>query len=198
MARAGHHDLRAHGGPRPRTAPGSPTSTTSSTSTPNSQVIQRLVTNGVAGPEHNLGAVLYPGSTVAAAWRPDGKRLDLFGRGTESALWQKTFTWAGGWTDWTARTAPGSSPPTPSAASIAANRVDVFYRGADVNAMGFGSSMARPLSGTSSYSTSLPRPAAFVAPNGALTVAVAERASHGGRYKLAQDEVLEAVQGGGP
>ncbi len=58
----------------------------------NSQVIQRIVTNGVAGPEHNHGAVLYPGSTVAAVWRPDGKRLDLFGRGTESALWQKTFT----------------------------------------------------------------------------------------------------------
>ena len=95
----------------------------------NSQVIQRLVTGGVAGPEHNLGAVLYPGSTVAAAWRPDGKRLDLFGRGTESALWQKTFTWADGWGAWKAVTAAGEPISDPSATSVAPNQVDIFYRG---------------------------------------------------------------------
>ncbi len=84
-----------------------------------SQVIQRVVTNGVASPEYNLGAVLSPGSTVAAAWRPDGKRLDLFGRGTENALWQKTFTWAGGWGDWHGRARPPeSSTSDPTAVSV--------------------------------------------------------------------------------
>ena len=83
----------------------------------NSQVIQRVVTEGVPGPEHNLGAVLFPGSTVAAVWRPDGERLDLFGRGTESALWQKPFTWASGWGGWHGVTGTARYSPTPTAVS---------------------------------------------------------------------------------
>ncbi len=116
--------------PRP-TAPGQPDQHDVFYLDQNSQVIQRVVTNGVAGPEHNLGAVLSPGSTVAAAWRPDGQRLDLFGRGTENALWQKTFTWAGGWGAWhpVAGTLPLISDPT--AVSTANNQVQIFYRKAD-------------------------------------------------------------------
>ena len=102
----------------------------------NSQVIQRVVTQGVPSPEYNLGAVLYPGSTVAAAWRPDGTHLDLFGRGTESALWQKTFSLSRGWQSWTARTAPGTLTSSPTAVSTIhpttrAERLDVFFRGTD-------------------------------------------------------------------
>ncbi len=97
----------------------------------NSQVIQRVVTDGVPGPEHNLGAVLYPGSTVAAAWSAGGSRLDLFGRGTESALWQKTFTWTQGWGPWTARTTPDTLTSSPTAVSLSLSRLDVFFRGTD-------------------------------------------------------------------
>ncbi len=97
----------------------------------NSQVIQRVVTEGVPGPEHNLGAVLYPGSTVAAAWSAGGSRLDLFGRGTESALWQKTFTWTQGWGPWTARTTPDTLTSSPTAVSLSLSRLDVFFRGTD-------------------------------------------------------------------
>ena len=76
------------------------------------QVIQRVVTNGVPSPEYNLGHVLYPGSTVAAVWRTGG-RLDLFGRGTENALWQKAYSAQTGWGAWIRRTHPASSPPAP-------------------------------------------------------------------------------------
>ena len=88
----------------------------------NSQVVQRVVTEGAPGPEHHLGAVLSPASTVAAHWRADGQRLDLFGRGTESALWQKTFTFADGWGSWHAITAAGTLSSTPP--SCPAARVD--------------------------------------------------------------------------
>ncbi len=96
----------------------------------NSQVIQRVVTNGVASPEYNLGAVLYPGSTVAAVWRSDG-RLDLFGRGTENALWQKSYTAPGGWGGWIARTSAGTLTSSPSVVSVTAPQLDVFFRGTD-------------------------------------------------------------------
>ena len=92
------------------------------------QLIQRVVTNGVASPEYNLGGTFYAGSTVAAAWRPDGKRLDLFGRAPDSALVQKTFTWAGGWGDWVARTPAGELSSDATAVSVDPTRVDVYYR----------------------------------------------------------------------
>ena len=95
----------------------------------NSQVIQRVVADGVPGPEYNLGAVLYPGSTVAALWSADGDRLDLFGRGTESALWQKSFTWSSGWGAWTARTGAGTLTSDPSVTSMRSGSLDVFFRG---------------------------------------------------------------------
>ena len=94
-------------------------------------VIQRLVTEGVPGPEFNLGGVLHPGSTVAAAWGPAGTRLDLFGRSTESALVQKTWTWTHGWGPWTARTPAGTLTSSPTAASPSVTRLDVFFRGTD-------------------------------------------------------------------
>ena len=102
----------------------------------NSQVIQRVVTDGVPGPEHNLGAVLHPGSTIAATWRADGTRLELFGRGTENALWQKSFTWTQGWGPWTARTAAGTLTSSPTAVSTThpttgKRQADVFFRGND-------------------------------------------------------------------
>ncbi len=138
------------------TAPGQPDQHDVFYLNANSQVIQRLVTNGVAGPEHNLGAVLFPGSTVAAAWRPDGKRLDLFARGTESALWQKTLHLdAGGWTAGGRPARPRASPrptralprspPTGSTSSTAAPTLET--------PMGFSSSMASLLCDTSSYTT---------------------------------------------
>ena len=97
----------------------------------NSQVIQRVVTEGVPGPEHNLGAVLYPGSTIAAIWTANGQRLDLFGRGTESALWQKTYTLADGWGAWHSIPDAGTLTSDPAAASLDGSRLDVFYRGTD-------------------------------------------------------------------
>ena len=94
--------------------------------------VGRTVINGVAGPEIDLGGVFYAGSTVAAVWRfhpVAGARLDLFARGTESALWQKTFD-RGRWGAWTARTGPGALTSDPAVAGISLDRLDVFYRGA--------------------------------------------------------------------
>ncbi len=92
-------------------------------------VTQRVVDDGAPGPEHNLGAVLYPGSTVAAVWSTDGQRLDLLGRGTESALWQKTFTFARGWGSWFPRTDEGALTSDPTVVSLRPGDLDVFYRG---------------------------------------------------------------------
>ena len=76
--------------------------------------------------------MLYPGSTIAAAWSAGGSRLDLFGRGTESALWQKTFTWTQGWGPWTARTTPDTLTSNPTAVVYAAPvAARVFFRGTD-------------------------------------------------------------------
>ncbi|MET0526024.1 MAG: glycine-rich protein [Nocardioides sp.] len=98
-----------------------------------SAVIWRTITEGVPGPETNLGATLYPGSTIAALWTP--YRLDLFGRGTESALWQKTYIANVGWTSWTARTAPGVLSSDPTVVSPSQGRLEVYFRGADAKLM---------------------------------------------------------------
>ena len=94
-------------------------------------VIQRTFFEGVPRPDYNLGATLHPGSTVAAVWR-DGfpSRLDLFGRGTEGALWQKSFDGTS-WGPWLARTGPGVVASDPTAVSMGSGRLDVFFRGAD-------------------------------------------------------------------
>ena len=96
----------------------------------NSRVTQRVVTDGVPSPEYDLGTALYPGSTIAAVWRTGG-RLDLFGRGTESALWQKSYSSQTGWGPWVARTPAGTLTSSPAVASPAAPRLDVFFRGSD-------------------------------------------------------------------
>ena len=96
-----------------------------------SAVIQRTYFEGVPRPEFNLGATLHPGSTVAAVWRygfPD--RLDLFGRGTEGALWQKSFDGTS-WGPWLARTGPGVVASDPTAVSLSSGRLDVMFRGPD-------------------------------------------------------------------
>ena len=91
-------------------------------------VIWRSFIDGVPGPETNLGATLYPGSTVAAIWRPYG--LELFGRGTENALWRKTLTF-GTWSAWTPLTSAGAVTSDPTVAAQGFDRVDVFFRGTD-------------------------------------------------------------------
>ena len=96
----------------------------------NNQVIQRVITNGVPSPQYSLGAFLYPRSTVAAVWRTGG-RLDLFGRGTENALWQKSYSAQTGWGPWIARTPAGALTSSPTVVSPAVGRMDVFFRGAD-------------------------------------------------------------------
>ena len=94
----------------------------------NSQVIQRLVTDGVPGPEHNLGAVLYPGSTVAAAWRPDGTApRPLRPRHRERPVAEDLHL--GRRLDRLDRHhRPGSTTSSPSAMSMDQRLIDVFYR----------------------------------------------------------------------
>ena len=96
----------------------------------NSQVAQRIVTDGVPSPQYNLGAVLFPGSTIAAVWRTSG-RLDLFGRGTENALWQRSYSVIHGWGPWTARTPAGTLTSSPTVASPSSRQLHVFFRGTD-------------------------------------------------------------------
>ena len=96
----------------------------------NSQVVQRIVTGGVPGPEYVLGGVLYPGSTVAALWSQHGQRLDLFARGTRSELWQLSFTWSAGWGTWRTVAGVGSLTSDPAVTSMQPDSLDVFFRGA--------------------------------------------------------------------
>ena len=96
---------------------------------PKNQVVQRVITEGTPSPEYDLGATLHPGSTIAAAWRADGQRLDLFGRGTENALWQKTFTWAGGWGAWHVVPEAGTLSSDPSVVRNSLEDLTVFYMG---------------------------------------------------------------------
>ena len=96
------------------------------------QVIQRVVTEGVPSPEYNLGKTMYPGSTIAAIWRPGaGGRLDIFGRGTDNALWQRSFSWQFGWKDWRKVPSDIQMTSSPTVVSPDGTRLDVFYRGSD-------------------------------------------------------------------
>ncbi len=96
----------------------------------NSQVVQRIVTDGVPGPEHSIGGVLYPGSTVAALWTRQGQRLDLFGRGPQSELYQLSFTWTSGWGTWHVVAPAGSLTSDAAVTSMRPDSLDVFFRGA--------------------------------------------------------------------
>ncbi|MET0526023.1 MAG: glycine-rich protein [Nocardioides sp.] len=97
-----------------------------------SQVIQRVVTEGVPSPEHNFVKTMYPGSTVAAIWRPGaGGRLDIFGRGPENALWQRSFSWKFGWRDWHIVPADITMTSSPTVFSPDGTRLDVVYRDSD-------------------------------------------------------------------
>jgi hypothetical protein len=65
-------------------------------------------------------------SAPASISNADG-RIDLFVRGGDSAIWQKT--WTGSWSPWTNIGAVSTSAPAVD--SRGADRIDVFYRGAD-------------------------------------------------------------------
>ena len=96
----------------------------------NSQVVQRIVTDGVPGPEYSIGGVLYPGSTVAALWSRQGQRLDLFGRGPRSELYQLSFSWTTGWGAWHVVAPAGSLTSDAAVTSMRPDSLDVFFRGA--------------------------------------------------------------------
>ena len=70
------------------------------------------------------GGVLTSGPG-ASSWAPG--RLDVFGRGTDSALWHKWYE--GGWGDW--ESLGGTLTSSPAAVSWGPGRIDVFARGTD-------------------------------------------------------------------
>ena len=70
------------------------------------------------------GGVLTSGPG-ASSWAPG--RLDVFGRGTDSALWHKWYE--GGWSDW--ESLGGTLTSSPAAVSWGPGRIDVFARGTD-------------------------------------------------------------------
>ena len=71
-----------------------------------------------------LGGVLTSGPGVSS-W--SSGRLDVFVRGTDSALWHKWYD--GGWSDW--ESLGGVLTSSPGAVSWAEGRIDVFVRGTD-------------------------------------------------------------------
>ena len=72
----------------------------------------------------SLGGVLTSGPGVSS-WKAG--RLDVFVRGTDSALWHKWFD--NGWSGW--ESLGGVLTSTPSAVSWGNGRIDVFVRGTD-------------------------------------------------------------------
>ena len=62
---------------------------------------------------------------AAVSWGPN--RIDVFARGTDSALWHKWF--AGSWSDW--ESLGGILTSGPAVCSWASARLDVFVRGTD-------------------------------------------------------------------
>lgn len=73
----------------------------------------------------SLGGVLT--SSPSASSRGPG-RLDVFTRGSDSALWTKNFD-SSGWSGW--RSAGGILSSDPASVSWSEHRIDVFVRGAD-------------------------------------------------------------------
>ena len=72
----------------------------------------------------SLGGVITSGP-AASSWA--NGRLDVFARGTDSALWHKWFD--GGWSDW--ESLGGVLTSEPAVCSWASGRLDVFARGTD-------------------------------------------------------------------
>ena len=72
----------------------------------------------------SLGGVLTSGAGVSS-W--SSGRLDVFARGTDSALWHKWYD--SGWSDW--ESLGGILTSSPAASSWAAGRLDVFACGTD-------------------------------------------------------------------
>jgi len=72
----------------------------------------------------NLGGVLTSGAGVSS-W--SSGRLDVFARGTDSALWHKWYE--SGWSDW--ESLGGTLTSAPGAVSWDQGRIDVFARGTD-------------------------------------------------------------------
>jgi hypothetical protein len=74
-----------------------------------------------------LGGVFTSGPAVAS-WAPN--RLDLFGRGTDKALYTATSTGGSAWSAWR-KLAPNPIDSDPAAVAWGPNRIDVFARGTD-------------------------------------------------------------------
>ncbi len=90
----------------------------------NRQAWHRSYTDGVPSADDYLGGILYQGSSLAAV-STGPNRIDVFARGTESALWQTTFNGTG-WSGWAPRSAENQLASSPTAASWGPGRIDVF------------------------------------------------------------------------
>ena len=69
----------------------------------------------------------FTSAPAVCSWGPG--RLDVFGRGTDNALWHKWFT-DGEWRGWTSLGGTLTAPP--AAVSWGVGRIDVFVRGGDL------------------------------------------------------------------
>ena len=92
----------------------------------NSQVIQRTVTEASPAPRTTSARAL-PRLHRRRRLASRRQRLDLFGRGTESALWQKTFDPAHGWDAWQADHRGRRLTPARRPHRLEAGRIDVLY-----------------------------------------------------------------------
>ena len=91
-----------------------------------SNVVHRPITTGLVGPPENLRGPTYPGtsrpghlrfgsSLAAVSWSYG--RLDLFGRGTDDALWHRWYD--GAWSGWERLSEAGRLASSPTVASWA-------------------------------------------------------------------------------
>jgi hypothetical protein len=71
-------------------------------------------------------------SSAAAATAPGSSRIDVFVRGTDGAIWQRTTTNKGSsWSGWTSRGGQIPVNTVPAACSWTSGRVDLFANGTD-------------------------------------------------------------------
>jgi len=80
----------------------------------------------VGSPEDlgHASGVAVVGAPAAVSWGNSPDRVDVFGRGSDNALWHKWYTTSGGWSGW--ESLGGTLSCSPTVASWGTNRLDVF------------------------------------------------------------------------
>jgi len=91
-------------------------------------LIHQFVTSNATGSAENLGkpsgSVALTGTPAAVSWGNSSDRIDAFARGSDNALWHKSYTSSGGWSGWDSL--GGTLTCDPTVSSWGSGRLDVF------------------------------------------------------------------------